>query len=119
MRILCGKFGKQDHVDLTTTTIAKRFAKSIKKFDLKLQPTLTRNEREILLVITQCTDIAIVNKLLAKLYNGIEMGLMCSYIRLTLANMVELWSSDSLVTASYNESWYRIHVYVQSSVMHL
>ncbi|KAG1372077.1 hypothetical protein G6F61_011369 [Rhizopus arrhizus] len=38
------------------------------------------------------------------------MDPMCRYIRLALSTIVELWSSDSLLT-EYNESWYRTHVY--------
>ncbi|KAI8077126.1 hypothetical protein BDF21DRAFT_385000 [Thamnidium elegans] len=81
MIFLCDKFGNRGHLDLTTTTIAKRFGKSIKNFGLKLQPTL------------------------------IHMNPMCRYIRLALSNMVELWSSDNLVSADHDESWYRTHVY--------
>ncbi|EIE81154.1 hypothetical protein RO3G_05859 [Rhizopus delemar RA 99-880] len=81
MIFLCDKFGNQGHLDFTTTTISKRFGKSIKDFGLKLQPTL------------------------------IHMNPMCRYIRLALSNMVEIWSSDGLVTADHNESWYRTHVY--------
>jgi hypothetical protein len=98
------KFGNQGHLDLTTTTVAKRFGKSIKNFGLKLQSTLTRKERDMLLEISRCTDITSMNNLLAKLYSDMDMNPMCRYIRLALSNMVELWSSDSLVTADHNES---------------
>lgn len=111
MIFLCDKFGNQGHLDFTTTTISKRFGKSIKDFGLKLQPTLIRKERDILLEIAQCTDITSVNRLLTKLYSDIDMNPMCRYIRLALSNMVEIWSSDGLVTADHNESWYRTHVY--------
>ncbi|KAG1040322.1 hypothetical protein G6F43_012305 [Rhizopus delemar] len=72
MIFLCDKFGNQGHLDFTTTTISKRFGKSIKDFGLKLQPTLIRKERDILLEIAQCTDITSVNRLLTKLYSDID-----------------------------------------------
>ncbi|KAG1055513.1 hypothetical protein G6F43_002532 [Rhizopus delemar] len=38
------------------------------------------------------------------------MDPMCCYIRLALSIIVELWSSNSLLT-EHNESWYRVHIY--------
>ncbi|KAI8989982.1 hypothetical protein BDB01DRAFT_848087 [Pilobolus umbonatus] len=104
MIFLCDNFGNQGHLDLTTTTIAKRFGKSIENFGLKLQPTLAREERDILLEIAGCTDITSLNRLLTTLHSDIDMNPMCRYIRLALSNMFELWSSDNLITADHNES---------------
>ncbi|KAI7894093.1 uncharacterized protein EV154DRAFT_579780 [Mucor mucedo] len=86
MIFLCDKFGNQGHLDFSTTTIAKRFGKSIKDFGLKLQPTLT------------------------------HMNPMCRYIRLALSSITAKSQRRPifrkyLVTADHNESWYRTHVY--------
>lgn len=111
---LCGKFGDHGHLDLMKVTIASRFReflfKTMNDLNFKLQPTLTRQERDMLLEISGCTDIDSINELLCSFCANTSMDPMCRYIRLALSTIVELWSSDSLLT-EHNEPWYRTHIY--------
>ncbi|KAI9243019.1 hypothetical protein EDC94DRAFT_673615, partial [Helicostylum pulchrum] len=106
--------GEQGYLDLMNVSIPNRFGKSLFKviedLNLKLQPSLTRPERDMLLEISSCTNVASINQLLSSLYANTNMSAMCRYIRLALSTIVKLWSSDSLLS-EHNESWFRTHVY--------
>lgn len=58
--------------------------------NFKLQPTLTRQERDMLLKISECTDINSIQHLLCSFYANKKMDPMCRYIRLALSTIVEL-----------------------------
>lgn len=68
MIFLCEKSGDHGHLDLMDVKIANRFRKLLFKtkndLNFKLQPTLTRQERDMLLKISECTDIDSIHQLL-------------------------------------------------------
>ncbi|KAI7850411.1 hypothetical protein BDC45DRAFT_572905 [Circinella umbellata] len=116
MKYLCEKFGIEGNLDLMKDKIATRFhpylPQLIRDFQLHLQPSTTRKEREMLILIAKCKSKCDLDKLLADFYTDATIITpTCRYIRLALAISVELWSSGQLLQNDHNESWYRTHVY--------
>lgn len=68
------------------------------------------NFKSRLLKFSECTNIDSIQHRFCSLYANTSMDPICRYTRLALSTIVELWSSDSLLT-EHNESWYRTHIY--------
>lgn len=89
------------------------------RLKLRVRPTTTKTEREMLMKIAECKSQKDIDKLLAIFYTQQNMDPMCRYIRLAFATAAELWSSRLLLTTDHNESWFRTHFTRLFSIMHL
>ncbi|KAK4512947.1 uncharacterized protein ATC70_003658 [Mucor velutinosus] len=115
MAFFCDKFGTDGYLDLMTDKIANRYKKKLKEtansLELKLQPMIAKNERDMLIKIAECKNGVDIENLLTSFYAQRDMDPMCRYIRLAFSTMAELWSSRLLLKTNNNESWFRAHVY--------
>lgn len=82
------------------------------RLKLRVQPTTTKKEREMLMKIAECKSQKDIDKLLAIFYTQQNMDPMCRYIRLAFATAAELWSSRLLLRIDHNEPWFRTHAYL-------
>ncbi|KAG2210274.1 hypothetical protein INT47_003259 [Mucor saturninus] len=116
LEFLCEKFGENGHLDLMKHKISGRFKQHLKQlyadFNLKLQPTINRKERKVLLEISKCNTQEQIDALLGTLYAQPEIDDSVRYIRLALSNISELWLSGLLLKEGHGEGWLQGHVYV-------
>ncbi|CAO3668324.1 unnamed protein product [Umbelopsis ramanniana] len=112
---LVQRLGDDGHLDLTTAVIPRRYRKDLewirRDLQLSLNPLATSDERNWLLLISRCENLAEVDNLLKEMYSKMDLTPQCKYIRLCLASVQPLFETNQLQKKHHGEDWYRLHLY--------
>lgn len=108
-------YGDDGVLGLQKVQIPKQFQKHLgkmkKELGVLLQPLVTLEEREMLVEISRCSNVAEVEAILPTWYTRKNMSANCRFIKFALTASLEIWSTKSLLNKGHGEYWYRMHIY--------